>query len=90
MKFSLCFSAHLNDLENIIPFLFAAFFYMLTNPAEKLARILFQVAAISRIIHTIVYTIIIVPQPARGVSWATHYSITIYMIASTMCFVCDL
>lgn len=71
--------AHRNDLENILPYLFVGLFYVLTNPSLAVAKLLFQVAAIARIIHTIVYAVIVLPQPTRGIVWAIHYIITIYM-----------
>lgn len=46
--------AHLNDLENIPAFLFAAFFYILSEPNEQVALWLMRVAVIARIVHTIV------------------------------------
>lgn len=80
----LFYRAHLNDLENILPYLFAGFFYVLTNPAVLTAQLLFKVAAISRIVHTIVYTIVIIPQPARGLAFFIHYVITFYMAVSVL------
>jgi len=70
---------HLNDLENIIPFITIAFFYTLTDPTEFLAVNLFRVYTVARILHTFVYTIVVTPQPARGLAWGVGYAITIYM-----------
>lgn len=78
------FRAHLNDLENILPYLFVGLFYVLTNPPAATAILLFKVAAIARIVHTIVYTVIIIPQPARGTAWTIHYFITFYMAISVL------
>ncbi|XP_031628134.1 microsomal glutathione S-transferase 1-like [Contarinia nasturtii] len=77
---------HLNDLENILPYLFVGLFYVLTSPSVFLATTLFKVAAIARIVHTIVYTVIVVPQPARGISWFIHYLIGIYMAISVVLY----
>lgn len=46
--------AHLNDLETIPAFLFAAFAYVLTDPHPTVALWLIRVAVIARIFHTIV------------------------------------
>lgn len=70
--------AHLNDLENILPYLFVGLFYVLTNPSVYVAQTLFFVAAIARIAHSIVY-VAAIPQPARGLAWMIHYLITFYM-----------
>ncbi|XP_031638329.1 microsomal glutathione S-transferase 1-like [Contarinia nasturtii] len=71
--------AHLNDLENILPYLIVGSFYVLTNPSLGTAKLLFQVATIARIIHTFVYAIFVIPQPSRLLSWLVHYLITLYM-----------
>lgn len=71
--------AHLNDLENVIPLLIAGLLYVLTNPAAGLAIMLFRIAAIARIAHTLVYAVVVIPQPARAISFFISYGITIYM-----------
>jgi len=75
---------HRNDLENILPYLIAGLLYVLSNPSVFLATTLFKVAAISRIAHTIVYTVFVIPQPARAVAWFIHYAITIYITGSAL------
>lgn len=80
----LVFRAHLNDLENILPYLFVGLFYVLTNPSPTSAILLFKVAAIARIVHTIVYTVVIIPQPARGIAYAIHVFITFYMAVAVL------
>lgn len=77
-------SAHRNDLENILPFLLAGFFYTLSNPAAFLAINLFRAAAISRIVHTIVYTLVVLPQPSRALAFAVPLGITGYMSVMTI------
>uniref|UniRef100_A0A0A9XBA4 Microsomal glutathione S-transferase 1 n=1 Tax=Lygus hesperus TaxID=30085 RepID=A0A0A9XBA4_LYGHE len=71
--------AHLNDLENIPFFFVAAFAYMLTNPNPWLAINLFRAFTFARIAHTFVYAVVVIPQPARVISWGIGYAITIYM-----------
>lgn len=78
---------HRNDLENILPFLTVGLFYVLTNPAVGLATLLFKIAAFSRIAHTIVYTVVVIPQPARALTWFVHYGITAYMAIKTILYV---
>uniref|UniRef100_A0A2C9MDF3 Microsomal glutathione S-transferase 1 n=1 Tax=Glossina brevipalpis TaxID=37001 RepID=A0A2C9MDF3_9MUSC len=71
--------AHLNDLENILPFLIIGFLYVLTDPSKFLANNLFRAAAFGRVIHTLVYAIVVIPQPARVLSFAVAYLPTAYM-----------
>lgn len=52
--------AHMNDLENIPAFLFAAFFYILTEPNVTVALVLIRIAVIARILHTIVSHLILI------------------------------
>lgn len=47
--------AHLNDLENCIPFLIAALFYLMSEPDPEVASWLIRIAVLSRFCHTIVY-----------------------------------
>nr|ALF04578.1 microsomal glutathione S-transferase 1 [Delia antiqua] len=71
--------AHRNDMENILPYFTMALLYICINPSPAIARNLFRVASIARIIHTLVYAFYPVPQPARVISWFTMYAITMYM-----------
>ncbi|RZC40905.1 MAPEG domain containing protein [Asbolus verrucosus] len=71
--------AHLNDLENISLFFVIGFIYTLTNPSLVLATQLFRIYTAARIMHTIVYAVFVVPQPARVLSWGTGFAITGYM-----------
>lgn len=78
------FSAHRNDLENILPGFLIGFIYVMSNPAAGLATTLFKVAAIARFIHTFVYAIKPMPQPSRALSFFVYYAIVVYMGVSTM------
>lgn len=77
--------AHRNDMENIYVFLSVGFFYVLTAPQAYLAINLFRAAAISRIVHTLVYAIYPM-QPARALAWFTCYGITGYMAVQVLFF----
>lgn len=70
---------HLNDVENILPFIAIALFYTLTNPTEFVAVNLFRVYTVARILHTFVYTIVVLPQPSRVLAFGVGLAITIYM-----------
>ncbi|XP_055640269.1 prostaglandin E synthase-like [Toxorhynchites rutilus septentrionalis] len=76
--------AHLNDLENILPFFTVGFLYMFTGPSVALATNLFRLVAIARIAHTFVYAIFVIPQPARGISWMLAYIPTGFMAVQTI------
>jgi glutathione S-transferase len=73
------FRAHLNDLENIPAFLFISFLYICTNPNLILANALFWAYTIARYIHTLVYAYIVIPQPARGLSFGVGLLVTLFM-----------
>lgn len=73
------FRAHRNDLENILPFFIIGLLYVLTNPSAFVAINLFRAVAISRIVHTIVYAVVVVPQPARALSFFVALAATTFM-----------
>lgn len=76
--FTIC-SGHRNDIENILPAFIIGFIYVLIDPNPLLGCLLFKLAAIARFIHTLVYVIIVVPQPARVLAFSVQFLITIYM-----------
>lgn len=78
-KINFFFRAHLNDLENIPLFIIVCFGYLLTSPNVYIATNLIRLFVASRIIHTIVYAVVVLPQPARGLSWFAGFATTIYM-----------
>ncbi|XP_051486052.1 microsomal glutathione S-transferase 1 isoform X1 [Apus apus] len=69
---------HLNDLENIVPFLGIGLLYALSSPELSTALLHFRIFTGARIIHTFAY-LIPLPQPGRGLSWAVGYAVTISM-----------
>lgn len=66
-------------MENILPYLSVGLFYVMTDPNQMVATILFRVATVARFVHTFVYAVYVIPQPARALSWAVHVMITLYM-----------
>ncbi|EEB10983.1 Prostaglandin E synthase, putative [Pediculus humanus corporis] len=76
--------AHLNDLENIIIFISVACMYATLNPSPFLAIPLFIAYTLSRYAHTYVYAISVKKQPARLVSFAVGFAITIYMAGNVV------
>ncbi|XP_061395202.1 microsomal glutathione S-transferase 1-like [Musca vetustissima] len=78
--------AHLNDMENIFPFFAAGFFYVMTNPSAFLAINLFRAVAIARIVHTLVYAVVVVPQPARAISFFVAFLATVYMAVQVIIY----
>jgi glutathione S-transferase len=71
--------AHLNDLENIPVFWVLGALYLTTNPVAAWALLLFRTFTAGRIIHTIVYAIIPMPQPTRVIAYGIPHLITMYM-----------
>ncbi|XP_059049156.1 microsomal glutathione S-transferase 1-like [Achroia grisella] len=71
--------AHLNDLENIPAFWVLAALYVTTGPAVAWAQLLFRVYTAGRILHTIVYAVVPLPQPARVLAFGIPFAIKIYI-----------
>ncbi|XP_023294795.1 microsomal glutathione S-transferase 1-like [Lucilia cuprina] len=71
--------AHLNDLENIMPFMLIALAYIAVGPKPLVARLLIRFFALARILHTIVYAFRPIPQPIRAIVFFIGFFITLYM-----------
>ncbi|NXQ30381.1 MGST1 transferase, partial [Alaudala cheleensis] len=69
---------HLNDLENIVPFVGIGLLYALSGPELSSALLHFRIFTGARILHTFAY-LIPLPQPGRGLSWAIGYIVTFSM-----------
>ncbi|KFP80700.1 Microsomal glutathione S-transferase 1, partial [Acanthisitta chloris] len=79
---------HLNDLENIVPFVGIGLLYALSGPDLSTALLHFRIFAGARIMHTFAY-LIPLPQPSRGLSWAAGYAVTFsmaYKVLKTVLF----
>jgi len=70
--------AHLNDMENILPFFCLAILYIFTKPALSTATLLFRIFAACRIVHTIAY-VLPLPQPTRTLSFFGGVVVNYYM-----------
>lgn len=77
--------AHRNDLENVLPFFVVGLLYLLTNPGEFLAVNLIRAFAVSRIVHSAVYALCVVPK-VRGPAFGVGLLITAYMAVSTIIY----
>ncbi|CAL1535783.1 unnamed protein product [Lymnaea stagnalis] len=74
---------HLNDLENVIPFVLLGLLYVATGPNQAAASLHFRIFTISRYIHTFVY-LLVVPQPARALAFAAGLFVNISMVYSIL------
>jgi len=70
--------AHLNDMENILPFFCLGLLYIFTNPALDTAVLVFRIFAACRIIHSIVY-LLVIPQPARALAFFGGMGANLFM-----------
>lgn len=77
--------AHLNDLENIVPFIIICFLFVLSEPNEMFAGWLIRVVGISRIAHSIVY-LSKVRQPFRAICFYFMYVPSLYMVLSSIVY----
>lgn len=60
--------AHINDMENILPFLFLGAIYSLTGPSLAVARLHFLVFFVGRVVHTIAY-LLALRAPTRSLAY---------------------
>ncbi|XP_037824105.1 microsomal glutathione S-transferase 1-like [Lucilia sericata] len=81
-----CRRAHRNDMENIVPYLALGFYYVMTNPSADIAIIVFRAVGIARIVHTLVYAVFVIPQPARALSYFVGLAATVYMAVRIMIY----
>ncbi|XP_029372064.1 prostaglandin E synthase [Echeneis naucrates] len=63
-----CRRAHVNDLENILPFLFLGAIYSLTGPSLSVARLHFVVFFLGRVLHTVAY-LFALKAPTRSMAY---------------------
>lgn len=77
---------HLNDLENIPAFWILGALYLTTGPVAAWATLLFRVYAAGRILHSIVYCVVPLPQPARGLAFGIPMMISFYMGAQVVLY----
>lgn len=72
-------AAHLNDLENIVPFFMISMLYVATKPDAATASLMFKIFTIARYLYTIVY-VGKVRQPARGLAFFAGAIVNVYML----------
>ncbi|KAM9307322.1 prostaglandin E synthase [Pholidichthys leucotaenia] len=63
-----CKRAHINDLENILPFLFLGAIYALTGPLLWVARLHFLVFFMGRVLHSVAY-LFALKAPTRSLAY---------------------
>ncbi|XP_044031413.1 prostaglandin E synthase [Siniperca chuatsi] len=71
-----CRRAHINDMENILPFLFLGAIYSMIGPSLAVARFHFLVFLMSRTLHSIAY-LFALQAPTRSLA---------YIVAQIPCF----
>eukprot|EP00095_Tigriopus_kingsejongensis_P011736 maker-scaffold613_size124221-snap-gene-0.29 protein:Tk11736 transcript:maker-scaffold613_size124221-snap-gene-0.29-mRNA-1 annotation:"hypothetical protein CAPTEDRAFT_214121" len=80
-----CLRSHLNDLENILPFLFLAGVFISTQPDHGRALWCFRAFTLSRYSHTFVY-LKQIPQPARVLIFSIGMLVNVYMSVEILCY----
>ncbi|ELV11254.1 microsomal glutathione S-transferase 1 [Tupaia chinensis] len=75
--------AHLNDLENIVPFLGIGLLYSLSGPDPSTAILHFRLFVGARIYHTMAY-LAPLPQPNRALGFFIGYGVTFSMAYSLL------
>ncbi|KAM9308947.1 microsomal glutathione S-transferase 1 [Gastrophryne carolinensis] len=74
---------HLNDIENIVPFVGIGLVYALSGPNLSSALLHFRLFAGSRILHTIAY-LMPLPQPSRALTFFIGFVTNISMGYATL------
>ncbi|XP_060606358.1 microsomal glutathione S-transferase 1-like [Ruditapes philippinarum] len=69
---------HLNDIENVLPFVLIGLLYVLTGPTVASATLHFRLFAGFRLFHTIAYMFIL-PQPSRAIAFFVGFGVNISM-----------
>eukprot|EP00093_Oithona_nana_P001303 01303.XXX_1659_843_1 [CDS] Oithona nana genome sequencing. len=70
---------HLNDLENVLPFVLLGGLYITTNPVLSTAKLVFRTFVAARFLHTFVY-VFAVPQPSRALAFFVNQGCNMYMV----------
>lgn len=73
--------AHLNDLENILPFFGVGVFYAMSNPSTTMAALYYFGFAAARVAHSIAY--LNAWQPHRTISFSLALGLMLAMMIST-------
>ncbi|XP_042365355.1 prostaglandin E synthase [Plectropomus leopardus] len=71
-----CRRAHINDIENILPFFFLGAIYCMIGPSLAVARLHFLVFFMGRVLHSVAY-LLALRAPTRSLA---------YIIAQIPCF----
>ncbi|BFZ20249.1 hypothetical protein BsWGS_23288 [Bradybaena similaris] len=70
---------HLNDLENVVPFVLLGLLYVSTGPSLQAANLHFRIFAASRFIHSFVY-LFAIPQPSRALAFLTGFGVNVSLV----------
>lgn len=77
--------AHLNDLENILPWFIITYIWLTTGPSVWLAGLLIRTFVFARIFHTLVYALF-PHQPSRVITFLFGFFITGYEAFSSLMY----
>ena len=74
--------AHLNGLENAVPFFVIGFLYTMTDPSLVLARVLFITFAVVRVLHAVFY--LNAKQPFRTAAFGVAALVNVIMLVQVV------
>ncbi|XP_077269793.1 microsomal glutathione S-transferase 1 [Temnothorax americanus] len=77
--------AHLNDLENILPWFIVTYLWLGTGPSAWLAKILIRTFVLSRVAHTISYAVYS-QQPMRAISFFVAWAVMGFEAVKTLLY----
>ena len=81
--FFLLFRNHLNDIENIVPFVLIGGLYVAINPDPQAALNHFRTFFFSRLFHTIAYQVPL-PQPSRALGFMLGMGVNVSMAVQVL------
>jgi glutathione S-transferase len=75
--------SHLNDLENILPWVAVTYIYLGTGPSNLIAGLIIRAFVLARIAHTLSYAVY-PKQPYRALAFFVGFSLTVYEALATI------
>jgi len=82
LRFTFFYRAHLNDIENIVPFTLIGLLYLSTLPAPSTAILLFRVFTVARFVFSVVFLMHL--QPFRTISFTVGLIVMVYMATASL------
>ncbi|XP_011503141.1 PREDICTED: microsomal glutathione S-transferase 1-like [Ceratosolen solmsi marchali] len=77
--------SHLNDLENVLPWIVVTYVYLGTGPSNLIAGSIIRTFVLARVGHTLSYAVF-PKQPYRAITFFIGFSLTAYEALTTIIY----